>query len=196
MEEDSIYCHRGAITCIEFYTPQSLIITAGEDKYINIRKIYNLELLTSIDLTYSYGNPIINKSNNIFPSLIKISDLNLIYILIYDYDSQSTLIRGYNMNGIFFAQTKPELFQDKDKKLYFNNISFTKCSNLVVGYYNYNKYSILQAWGLEPIKAQEELEEKSGTVKLDYDYDSEMCYLLYSNKLVSYREKNIEELNP
>ena len=196
MEEDSIYCHRGAITCIEFYTPQSLIITAGEDKYINIRKIYNLELLTSIDLTYSYGNPIINKSNNIFPSLIKISDLNLIYILIYDYDSQSTLIRGYNMNGIFFAQTKPELFQNKDKKIYFNNISFTKCSNLVVGYYNYNKYSILQAWGLEPIKAQEELEEKSGTVKLDYDYDSEMCYLLYSNKLVSYREKNIEEQNP
>ena len=42
---------------------------------------------------------------NIFPSMIKISDLNLFYVLLYDYDSKRTYIRGYNLNGLFFAQT-------------------------------------------------------------------------------------------
>ena len=98
-ETKHIYTHNSSITAIEIYNKQNIIITAGEDKFINIRKVYDFELLTVIDLTYSFGNEIISKTNNIFPSSIKISDLNLIYVLLYDYDSNQFFLRGYNLNG-------------------------------------------------------------------------------------------------
>ena len=60
-------------------------------------------LLAVIIFTYSFGNPIISEAINAFPSLIKISDLNLLYVLLYDYDSKNTFIRGYNLNDLFFS---------------------------------------------------------------------------------------------
>ena len=72
----------------------SIIITAGEDKFIHIRKQYDFELLTSINLCHYYSNMKISMEYNIFPSLIKISDLNLLYVLIYDLESETNFIRG------------------------------------------------------------------------------------------------------
>lgn len=133
-EIKSIYSHQASITVIELYNKQSIIITASEDKYIHIRKQYDFELLTVINLSYCFANPIVSQCNNIFPSLIKISDLNLIYVLIYDLDSKNNFIRGYNLNGLFFAQTEKEkeLYSDeRGNKIIINNISFTKNSNLI-----------------------------------------------------------------
>ena len=142
----SIYSHQESITVIELFIKQNVIVTASEDKYIHIRKIFDFELLTAINLTYCFSNPIISKNNNIFPSIIKISDLNLLYVLIYDLDSKTNFIRGYNLNGLFFAQTEEEFFKDeKNKNIIINSLSFTKNSNLIVGFYNLNKFYSLQS---------------------------------------------------
>ena len=154
-EIKSIYANKSSITTIELYFKQNILITSGEDKFIYIRKIYDFELLTVINLTYSFGNPIISKTCNIFPSLIKISDLNLLYVLLYDYEHKETIIRGYNLNGLYFAQIGSDFFKGQSTQLFFNNISFTKCSNLIVGLYNSNSIYILSASNLTPIWIKE-----------------------------------------
>ena len=112
-ELKTVYAHKSSITAIELYFKQNIIITSGEDKFIYIRKIFDFELLTAIDLTYSFGNPIVSETSNVFPSLIKVSELNLLYILLYDYDNKINFIRGYNLNGLFFAQTDPKICRDR-----------------------------------------------------------------------------------
>ena len=159
-EVKHIYAHKSSISIIEVYPKQKIIITSGEDKFIYIRKAIDFELLTAIDLTYSFGNPVISKYLNIFPSLIKVSELNLLYVLIYDYDKQKTFIRGYNLNGIFFAQTNQEEFKNNNNEdLLFNHFSFTKYSNLIAGFYNSNNVYVLNGGTLTPIW-DSELEEK------------------------------------
>ena len=158
-EKKRIYAHKSSISVIEIYSKQKIIITAGEDKFIYIRKIFDFELLTAIDLTYSFGNPIISKYLNIFPTLVKISNLNLLYVMIYDFSSKETFIRGYNLNGIFFAHTDKTIF---GAELRFNNFSFTKYSNLIVGFYNANQFYVLNGGILKPVwvKELEEIEEE------------------------------------
>ena len=190
IEINHAYSHKSAITAVEIYSKQKIIITAGEDKFIHIRKIFDFELLTVIDLTYSFGNPIISQTCNIFPSLIRISELNLLYVLLYDYDTKSSFIRGYNLNGLFFAQTDEKILKDEtNNSLHINNISFTKTSNLVVGFYNSNKYVVLQAWGLVPICPPMNLKYKEdnpkfGTKLIKYNYSLGLFYLLYDNEFI------------
>ena len=197
-EVKHIYCHNSAITVIEIYHNQNVIITAGEDKYIYIRKLYDFELLTVIDLTYSFGNPIISQNKNIFPSLIQVSELNLLYILLYDLDSKKSIIRGYNLNGLFFAQTDDKYFKEENYNLLINNISFTKNANLVVGFYNSNKYAILQAWGLQPMDSLKnlqitELNQNKGTKLVKYDYSQGLFYILFDNLFIIMTPKDINE---
>ena len=176
-----VYAHQSSITIIETYPNQNIIITAGEDKFINIRKIFDFELLTVIDLTYSFGNPIISKTCNIFPSLIKVSDLNLLYVLLYDYDNKKTIIRGYNLNGLYFAQT------DKSSDLQINNISFTKNSNLVVAYYNSKEINVLSASDLTKLwnfNDEEINNSKEGTKMVEYNYKTGEFYILYDNEFI------------
>ena len=186
-ELKNIYAHKSSITAIEIYQKQNIIITSGEDKFIYIRKIFDFELLTVIDLTYSFGNPIISKTYNIFPSLIKISELNLLYVLLYDYNSKKTFIRGYNLNGLFFAQTDLTYFKDKKIYFQFNNISFTKNANLIVGFNNLNKFFVLDASNLQvlwvkEIKRDEDKSQKSGNKMLEYNYNSGEFYILYDEE--------------
>ena len=186
-----IYAHKSAITAIEIYTNQKIIITAGEDKYIYIRKTYDFELLTVIDLTYSFGNPIISQSCNIFPSLIKVSELNLLYVLLYDYDDKKTIIRGYNLNGLYFAQT------DKNSNLLHNYISFTKFSNLVVGYYNSKEINVLNASNLTKIwnfNEEEKNNKREGTKMVEYNYRTGEFYILYDNEFIITTLKDKENM--
>jgi hypothetical protein len=159
IERKHVYAHKSSISVIEIYSKQKIIITSGEDKFIYIRKINDFELLTAINLTYSYGNPIVSQSLNIFPSLIKVSELNLLYVLIYDYDKKTTFIRGYNLNGIFFAQTDQMFFTDNKEDLIFNSFSFTRYGNLITGFYNSNKIFVICGGALTP-KRCNDLEEK------------------------------------
>ena len=195
-----VYAHKSSITAIEIYHKQNIIITSGEDKYIYIRKVYDFELLTVINLIYSFGNPIISNTLNIFPSLIKVSELNLLYVLLYDYDSNKNFIRGYNLNGLFFAQTDPLYFKDNKIYLDFNNISFTKYSNLIVGFYNSNKLYVLDASNLIPlwiknIKKEEEIIQKIGTNMVEYNYKNDEFYITYDNEIIimSLKDKNEEK---
>ena len=194
-----VYSHKSSITAIEIYPNQRIIITAGEDKFIHIRKINDFELLTVIDLTYSFGNPIISQTKNIFPSLIRISQLNLLYILLYDFDSNSTIIRGYNLNGLFFAQTNDKYFKGEyNNKLQINNISFTKNSNLVIGFYNSNNYAILQAWDLMPLfpfKNIQNIEDlhNNGNKLFEYDYSAGLFYILLDYEFVLMSPKDKDE---
>ena len=193
-----VYAHKSSISTIEIYDSQNIIITAGEDKYIYIRKIFDFELLTAINLTYSFGNPIISKKCNIFPSLIKISDLNLIYVLLYDYDTNNNFIRGYNLNGLFFAQTDPLYFKDQKINLLFNNISFTKNSNLVIGFFNSDKLYVLNASNLKPlwikdIKKYIEKKQKNEIKMIDYNFKNEEFYILYENEFIIMTFKDKKE---
>ena len=188
-EMKKVYAHQSSITAIEIYPNQNIIITSGEDKFIYIRKIFDFELLTVIDLTYTFGNPIISQAINIFPSLIKVSELNLLYVLFYDYDSKKTFIRGYNLNGLFFAQTDPLYFKDNKLNLQFNSISFTKNSNLIVGFYNTNKFYVLRASNLavlwiKEIMNEEDKIKKNGTKMVEYNYNNREFYFLYEDEFI------------
>jgi hypothetical protein len=126
--------------------------------------------------------------NNIFPILIRVSELNLLYVLLYDYETKNTFIRGYNLNGLFFAQIDDNNFIDQNnKRLQFNNINFTKSSDLIIGFYNVNKYTILKASTLMPIyKSQNFKNEENinyyGINWIEYDYSLKEFYLLYDNE--------------
>ena len=84
----SIFAHEKAITVIEYYKRLNIIITGGEDHYVYLRKEETFELLTVIKMESFH-----------IPYLIKISDLNLVYVMTYclkqtkyvymiDYDRQ------------------------------------------------------------------------------------------------------------
>ena len=181
-----IYSHSSSITLIELYNRQNIIITSSEDKFIHIRKQYDFELLTSINLNYCYAQPIISEKSNIFPSLIKISDLNLLYILLYDLDTETNFIRGYNLNGLFFAQTRENFNKENNKNIIINNISFTKSSNLIIGFYNSNNCMILQSWDLNINKKidYKVIKEKGMLNMFQYEPSLDMVNLLYDDEFI------------
>ena len=175
-----IYDHKSSITAIEINNNKQIIATSSEDKFIHIRKIYDFEILTVIDLTYCFGNSIISDNKFIFPSLIKISDLNCIYVLFYDFKSKNTFIRGYTLNGLFFAQTK------NNEKAFYNNIVMSKDGNLIVGAYNMNIIYKLNSFDLN-IRDIEELEPKNaniGTKWIEVDFASNTFIALYEKNCI------------
>ena len=188
-EKRSNYFHKGEITCLEFYDNQNIIITGGKDKMIFIRKIVDFELLTVINLTHLYANPIIGKTIHIVPTLIKVSELNNIYVMLYNYETQKSFIRGYNLNGLFFSQSVEDDFM---------NICFTEDCNLLVSFYNQNKISILKCYDLKKetfiIKATYFLgnknsettsknDEKTNLTWIDYNYKNKEFILLFKDKI-------------
>ena len=204
-ERNSCHCHQGEITCIEIYKNQNILITGGEDKKIFIRKIYDFELLTVIDLTYCYMNPIISQKTDIIPTLIKVSELNSLYVLIYNYDTGKSFIRGYNLNGLFFKQSEED---------YYMNICFTKNCNLFVSYYNKDEIQILNCYDLEytnfsisctkfaedvenSIKKKKNKKKENSVINClvwnDYDYNNHELVLLFKNKIFRGNIKNKDE---
>ena len=174
-ELSHIYDHNSSITAIEINNKKQIIATSCEDKFIHIRKLYDFEILTVIDLTYCYGNSIISENKYIFPSLIKISDLNCIYVLFYDFKNKKTFIRGYTLNGLFFAQT-----ENNDNAAY-NNIVISKDGNLIVGDYNINQIYKLNSFDLKirNIENLDTLPSDNGTIWIEVDYSNNSFIALY-----------------
>ena len=195
-EVKNVYAHDSPITAIEIYMNLEVIITAGEDKFIYIRKLFDFELLSSIDLTYSFGNDIISKTPNIFPCFIKASELNLLYVILYDYDSNYSFIRGYNFNGLYFAQTDPNLFNFRKDYCQFNNISLTKSGNLIVGFYNFNSIYILSGSKLNVLWTKDIIKDpkmyNKGTRMVEYNSNYGEFYILYDNnfQIMTLNDKN------
>ena len=205
-ERTNYHVHKGEIYCIEIFQKQNVIITAGEDKMIFIRKTHDFELLTAINLTYCYMNPIINENTDIIPTLIKVSDLNCIYVLLYNNDTGKSFIRGYNLNGLFFKQSKEN---------YFMNICLTKNCNLLVSYYNTNEIEILNCYDFESVnffiylpafveniennlnknkkKKKNQAKDDDKLIWYEYYYKNHELILLYENKIVRGNVKDKEE---
>ena len=142
---------------------------------IFIRKNIDFELLTVINLNYLYCNSSINKEINIVPIMIKISDLNCIYIMIYNFKIRKTFIRGYNFNGLFFAQSAEDDYM---------NICFTKNCNLLATIYGQDKFHILKSYNLESI----------GNNNKEDNFDFKISELLHKEKKKNKKDK-IEENN-
>ena len=180
-ETKHIYSHGSSITALELYDRQNIVVTGSEDKYIHIRKQYDFELLTVINLNYLYPKSDFSQNLNVFPSLIKISDLNLLYVLLYDLDKETSFIIGYNLNGLFFAET-----ENIGNKNIIKSISFTKNSNLIIGFFNLNQYYLLQSWDLNVYKQFDinVSKNKEGTKFITYEPSLDIFHLLYDNEFI------------
>ena len=122
--------------------------------------------------------------------------------MIYNYETKKSFIRGYNLNGLFFAQS-----EEND----FMNICFTKNNNLLISFYNQDKISVFNCYDLKsanfdlipstfvkPIKKKknEKEIENDSLVWIEYNYNKQEFIILYENKIIKGciedKEKQIE----
>ena len=106
-----IKAHLGEINMIEIDKRLGVIITAGTDNFLYIRKLYDFELLTPIKLKEKY---IITSA--------KISPYNLLYILCFNKKKEKSCILGYTLNGLYFA---------KSDYAFHDTLDFTKNGNII-----------------------------------------------------------------
>ncbi|MCQ2815963.1 MAG: PH and BEACH domain-containing protein [archaeon] len=123
----SVFAHKKAISIIEIVEKLGVIITAGEDGYIYIRKIFDFELLTVIKL-----------KPNLKCQKIKVSNNNLLYALFLDekrlddrqlkteeklsLDQGPYCIYCYTLSGMNISCSDYG---------YFNNFEFTSIGNII-----------------------------------------------------------------
>ncbi len=154
-EEKFIQGHHGSINFIEINKRLGVIITAGADNFIFIRKIYDFELLLPIKIKIKYKI-----------LMTKISDFNFIYVLCFNRIRKEKIIFGYTLSGMRFA---------KSQYGEFDNINFTKDGNLITfnGEENVvilsgsNLKKINNTNDLKNINSQEEIKKSNW---LQYDY--------------------------
>ena len=131
---DSILAHFCPIEIIEINTRLNIIITCGNDNIIFIRKLYDFELLTVINIPTGYEI-----------KLIKISSINLIYVLCNFINKKKvtkSIIFGYTLNGIKFTEAIFDVI---------NNICFTQNNDLILGFYHSNCLKICKGSNLSTI---------------------------------------------
>ena len=172
--DKSIQAHKGRINVIEIDKRLGLIITCGNDNLIQIRKLYNLELLTPIQIKKKY-----------IITMAKVSPFNYLYIMCYDKQKNISFIFGYTLTGINFA---------KSKEGFYCNIDFTKSGN-IVSLLNNKEMCILNGYNLNKKEIAEkdcgynELKEVNDSIKgstwLEFNYSLQndyRNYILYTNK--------------
>ena len=103
--------HHGKVNMIEINKKIGVIITAGDDNYIFVRKLYDFELLLPIKIKNKY-----------IILMAKISSFNFLYILCYNKVNNKTVIFGYTLSGLKFAKSEYGIF---------DNLSFTENGNIV-----------------------------------------------------------------
>ncbi len=148
-------------------------------------------------------NPIISQKIDIIPTLIRVSELNFIYVLLFNFNTCKSFIRGYNLNGLFFVQSEED---------YYINICFTKNSNLLVSNYNKDQINILNCYDLKLInfsinlnkfveniekshkkKKNKENDDKNFLVWNEYESNNHELILLFKNKIVRGNIRDKEE---
>ena len=106
--------HIGKINTIEIDKKLGVIMTSGDDNYIFIRKIFDLELLLPIKIKSKYKI-----------LMMKISSYNFLYILCLNKikkEKENKVIFGYTLSGMKFAKSKYGLY---------DNINFTNDGNII-----------------------------------------------------------------
>ena len=109
--ENYITGHLGSINVIEVDKKNGIVITGGDDNKIFIRKLYDFELLTSIEIKEKY-----------IITMIKISPTNLLYVMCFNRILRKFVIFGYSLSGLKFA---------KSDYSFYKNIGFTKGGNII-----------------------------------------------------------------
>ena len=142
--DKNIQAHKNRVNAIEIDERLGLIITCGNDNFVQIRKLYNLELLTPIKINKKY-----------IISTAKISNNNFLYIMCFDKIKKDSIIFGYTLTGIKFA---------KSEGGYYCNIDFTKSGN-IVSLLNNNEICILKGYNL----AKKVINEEDPGFKEFYD---------------------------
>ena len=100
-KEKYIQAHKGKINVIEIDKRLGIIITAGDDNYIFIRKLYDLELLLPIKIKNKYSI-----------LMVKVSSFNFIYILCFNQLNNKKIIFGYTLSGLRFAKSEYGLYNN------------------------------------------------------------------------------------
>ena len=143
--DKNIQAHRGRITAIEIDLRLGLVITCGKDNLVQIRKLYNLELITPIKI-----------KKKLIITMAKISPANFLYILCFDIKGKKSVLYGYTLTGIKFAKNKGGVY---------SNIDFTRSGN-IVSLLNNKELCILNSYDLtkkdilyNQIEYKEDLEE-------------------------------------
>jgi len=125
-----IQAHKGAINVIEICHKIGIIITAGNDNYIFIRKIYDLELLIPIKFKSKY-----------IITMAKVSPKNFLYIMCFNKKEGKSRIFGYTLNGLYFAKSNYD---------YYDTLDFTKSGNIVTWIHK-KEIQILNGYNLKKI---------------------------------------------
>ena len=129
--DKKIQAHKKSINVIEVDFKLGIIITGGDDSYLFIRKIYDLELLTPIKLKSKY-----------IITMAKLSPLNFLYVQCFNTKKEKNIIFGYTLNGLYFA---------KSKYAYFDSLAFTNNGNIVT-FVNKNDIEILNGYDLKNLE--------------------------------------------
>ena len=156
-----IFSHLSSIKIIEIDNSEfslNIIITAT-NKEIFIRKLYDFELLTVINIEPNYKI-----------KMLKLSPLKLIYVMCTGNDNKSYIF-GFTLTGIKFAKSKGK---------FYNNFTFTKNGNLIVEYLNSRNIDVLNGSDLQYILEQKENLE-SGKI-LYFDNINSTIYMIYKSK--------------
>ena len=166
-----IRAHRGEINMIEIDKRLGVIITAGTDNILYIRKLYDLELLI----------PIKFKKKFLITSA-KISPLNLLYVLCFNKNKGKSYIRGYTLNGVFFA---------KSYYAFFDTIDFTRNGSIIT-FVNKSRLKILNSYNLK-----EKHKFKTADQKILNEFNSKIVKLHGSSwmKFDFFSKKNYVETN-
>ena len=106
-----IQAHKNSINVIEINHRLGIIITAGYDNYVFIRKLYDLELLIPIKFKSKY-----------IITMAKVSPMNFLYIMCFNKNKKKSCIFGYTLNGLCFGKSSYD---------FYDTLDFTKNGNIV-----------------------------------------------------------------
>lgn len=166
IERKYVICHESKIKVIEYNKRQNIIITAGSDNMVYIRKAYDFELLTAIRIESNY-------------SIIecKLSNLNFLYVLVCNDETKEKkkAIIGYTINGLKFG---------KSKEYHLSNIQFTKSCNIISGVLGKNRAIFL--WGYD-LTTMGEIELEKQNKKKN---EGKLTWIRLEKSIVYYSEQN------
>ena len=143
--------HIGSINVLETDERLGIIITAGDDNKIFIRKLYDFELLTCIKLKKKF-----------IITMAKVSSNNLLYVLCFNKKIGKSIIFGYSLSGLKFA---------KSDYSFYTNIEFTSGGN-VVTLENNSILTILNGYNLKEIEIDENDDDFQKFLKMLQSFNS------------------------
>jgi hypothetical protein len=119
---------------------------------------------------------------------IKISSLNLIYVLCYNANTKRNVIFAYTVNAIKFAESIEGVY---------SNMQFTKNGNVIVGNCENGNVMILTAYALNVltiIRLKNKIYQKCGDIAwVKYEIEENMLLVAIKRGIVFYYKILVDE---